>query len=100
MVERLLAKEKVAGSSPVVRSMFTVYVLQNSISKRYYIGSTNDINRRLIEHNRGQTQSTRQNGVWSIIYREVVDTKREAIKRERLIKSYKGGNASKKLIER
>ncbi len=80
--------------------MFTVYVLLNSISKRYYIGATNDINRRLDEHNRGQTTSTRQKGFWTIIYSEEVNTKLEAIRRERQIKSYKGGNGFKKLIER
>jgi len=80
--------------------MFTVYVLQNSISKRHYIGSTNDIDRRLEEHNRGQTQSTRQIGIWSLVYFEKCTTKLEAVRREKQIKSYKGGNAFKKLILR
>ncbi len=80
--------------------MFTVYILQNSISKRFYIGSTNDISRRLEEHNRGQTTSTRQKGFWTMVYFEKANTKIEAIRREKLIKSYKGGNAFKKLVER
>ncbi|MFH0749534.1 MAG: GIY-YIG nuclease family protein [Candidatus Gottesmanbacteria bacterium] len=80
--------------------MFTVYILQNNISKRYYIGSTNDIKRRVEEHNRGQTMSTRRKGVWTIIYSEEVNTKLEAVRREKQIKSYKGGNGFKELIER
>ena len=99
-VECLLAKEKVEGSTPFVRSMFTVYVLQNSFSKRYYVGSTNNIVRRIEEHNRGQTKSTKQKGKWTLIYKEEYSTALEANRRERQLKSYKGGNAFKKLIER
>lgn len=80
--------------------MYTVYILQNSISKRYYIGSTNDIMRRLKEHNRGQTRSTKIKGEWILVYSEELDSNIEAKRRERLIKSYKGGNAFKKLIKR
>ncbi|OGK17082.1 hypothetical protein A2690_05005 [Candidatus Roizmanbacteria bacterium RIFCSPHIGHO2_01_FULL_39_12b] len=78
--------------------MFTVYILQNSKSKRYYIGSTNNLDRRIREHNRGQTRSTRVIGIWRLIYQETFITNLEAKKRERVIKSYKGGNAFKKLV--
>ena len=78
--------------------MFYTYILENSISKRHYIGSTNDLNRRLNEHNRGQTGSTRQKGQWNLVYKEEYNTYAEAATRERLIKSYKGGNAFKNLF--
>ncbi len=78
--------------------MFFTYVLENSFSKRHYIGSTNDLNRRILEHNRGQTRSTNIKGKWILIYSESYNTKEEAASRERQIKSYKGGNAFKKLI--
>jgi putative endonuclease len=77
-----------------------VYILQNTVTKRYYIGSTNNIERRLSEHNRGQTPSTRHQGTWTVVYSEAVNSNKEAKGRERQIKSYKGGNAFKKLIER
>ena len=80
--------------------MFTVYILQNTLTKRYYIGSTNNLERRLFEHNRGQTKSTRQQGKWISVYNETVNLNKEAKRREKQIKSYKGGNAFKKLIER
>ena len=78
--------------------MFTTYILQNKITKRFYTGSTNNLQRRLIEHNRGQTKSTRQKGKWNLIYKEEYQTNLEAKRREKMIKSYKGGNAFKKLI--
>lgn len=80
--------------------MFTTYILKNNLTRRHYIGSTNNIKRRLSEHNRGQTKSTRQKGVWKIVYTEKYDSEIEAKRRESQIKSYKGGNAFKKLIMR
>jgi len=82
----------------VFHEMYTVYVLQNSRSRRFYIGSTNNIIRRLSEHNRGQTKSTRQKGIWELKYCEEFSTSSEAKRRELKIKSYKGGEAFKKLI--
>ncbi|MBI3981255.1 GIY-YIG nuclease family protein [Candidatus Microgenomates bacterium] len=78
---------------------YIVYILTNNIGK-YYIGFSSDKNRRLIEHNRGQTRSTKYSSSWNTIYIEEFDTKKEAIKRERQIKSYKGGNAFRRLINK
>lgn len=78
--------------------MFTVYILKNSISGKHYIGITGDLARRIEEHNRGQTKSTKQKGEWAVIYKEDCKTVAEARRREMLTKSYKGGNAFKKLL--
>jgi putative endonuclease len=78
--------------------MAIVYILQNSLSGRHYIGSTNDLNRRLAEHNRGQTKSTRQKGRWELKYKEEFSSPLEAKRREKQIKSYKGGNSFKSLF--
>ena len=78
--------------------MFQTYILKNDITKKFYIGSTNDLQRRLKEHNRGQTKSTRREGEWQIVYKEEFKTNIEAKRRERMIKSYKGGNAFKQLL--
>jgi putative endonuclease len=78
--------------------MFKVYILKNNLTGKHYIGSTNDLVRRIAEHNRGQTKSTKRKGIWKIIYTEDYDTALGAKRRERLIKSYKGGNAFKKLL--
>jgi len=78
--------------------MYTVYILRNSLTGRHYIGSTGNLERRIAEHKRGQTQSTRQKGTWGIIYTEKYSNALEAKRREKLIKSYKGGNGFKKLI--
>ena len=78
--------------------MYTVYIIQNDITKKYYVGFTSDIDNRLKHHNSGATKSTRGKGDWKAIYQEFFKIKQEAWLREKQIKNYKGGNAFKKLI--
>ena len=100
MVELLVANEKAAGSNPVPRSnvLYLHYSITKNGKRRYYIGSTNNIKRRLKEHNKNQTSSLKNRGPFKLIYRETYLTRKEAAKREYKIKSYKGGMAFKKLI--
>ncbi len=42
--------------------------------------------------------SVRHRGPFELIYKEEVETKIEAIRREKEIKSYKGGEAFRKLV--
>jgi len=78
--------------------MYIVYILQSSKNERYYIGYTSDILQRLTYHNSGKNKSTKPGIPWSIVFQEQCQTKKEAWIRERQIKSYKGGEAFKKLI--
>jgi len=79
--------------------MYCTYILENSLTGKRYIGSTENLERRLKEHNRGNTRSTRYaEGQWSVMYTEQFATYGEARRRELVIKSYKGGEALKKLL--
>ena len=78
--------------------MFYIYILKSSISKKHYIGPTNDLERRLFEHNSGKVKSTKAYKPWEMIYTKLFYTRNEAFKREKQIKSYKGGEAFKKLL--
>ncbi len=78
---------------------YFVYILSSKSASRYYIGYTADISARLAQHNSGVNTSTRPYHPWEIIYQEVFASRAEAWKRERQIKSYKGGSAFKALIE-
>ena len=78
--------------------IYYVYIIQSSSNGRFYIGSCRDLYKRLIEHNHGETRSTRPFRPWVIIYSEQLETRQDAYKRERKIKSYKGGDAFKKLV--
>gem|GEM_PF-1366200 len=73
--------------------MAWVYILQSEKSGRHYIGSTDNLKRRLNEHNRGKNISTRNKEPWLIIYSDEYESLLEARKREMEIKRYKGGKA-------
>jgi putative endonuclease len=70
--------------------MFTVYVLRSKRNGRRYIGCTNDFDRRLEEHLRGQSTYTRNTGPYELVYKEEFLTLKEARKRESFLKSGKG----------
>ena len=80
--------------------MWYVYVIQNDINNRFYIGATNNISRRLREHNRGKTKSIAHFGAYHLVYSEKYSSLQEARQREQQIKAYKGGNAFKKLLHK
>ena len=94
MVER----PAMAGRSSTL--MITVYILKSIKTGKYYVGCTNNIGRRLVEHNSNKTRSLINRGPFELIYQENYNSLSEGRKRESEIKSYKGGNAFKKLIMR
>ena len=72
--------------------MFTVYALYNSSAAKVYIGQTENLARRVMEHNshtfKGYT--SRFQGEWKLIYSESVATRSEALEREKQLKSFRG----------
>ncbi|HET8837744.1 MAG TPA: GIY-YIG nuclease family protein [Flavobacteriaceae bacterium] len=70
--------------------MFFVYILFSSDSHRYYIGMTDDLERRLLEHNNGKTKSTKAFIPWELIHTESYNTRLEARIREKYLKSAAG----------
>ena len=77
---------------------FWVYILWSEKLKRYYIGSTSNLEKRLKYHNYGKSTYTKRGIPWKLVYKEEHLTKELAWKREREIKKYKGGIAFKKLL--
>ncbi len=66
--------------------MFYVYVLNNPKSSEFYIGSTNNLKRRMIEHNKGKVESTRLKGPYNLIYYEAYKAEHDARRREKMLK--------------
>ncbi|MCI0449986.1 MAG: GIY-YIG nuclease family protein [Chlorobi bacterium] len=75
--------------------MHYTYILKSKITDKYYIGSTDNPERRLILHNEGYSISTKAYIPWKLVYFETFDTKTEALRREKQLKKMK----SKKYIE-
>ncbi|PIR75637.1 MAG: endonuclease [Candidatus Magasanikbacteria bacterium CG_4_9_14_0_2_um_filter_42_11] len=78
--------------------MYYVYILQSTVTDRYYVGHTQDIQNRLDRHNKKRVRSTKSGVPWKLVYTELFNTKSDAYKREMQIKSYKGGNAFRELL--
>lgn len=76
--------------------MHYTYILKSSKNNKYYIGYTSNIEDRLNFHNSGKVASTRPYLPWELFYCEDFKNERDAINRERQIKSWK----SRKAIER
>ncbi len=70
--------------------MYFVYVLWSSKLKKRYVGSTDRVEKRLGEHNRGSNKFTKGGIPWLLIYQEEFLTKAEALKREKYLKSGQG----------
>ena len=79
--------------------MAFVYILWSESFNRFYIGSTDDLNRRLSEHQRGHTPSTRGRGPWRLVYTEKFPTLLEARRRELEIKRWKSAKMIRGLIQ-
>lgn len=75
--------------------MCWLYILKNESTERYYIGSTNNLEKRLKQHKSGLTRTTRVLETLTLVYSEKYNNIIEARNREKKLKSYK----SKKYIE-
>ena len=78
--------------------MYYVYIIKSKTKERFYTGSSENVHKRLNSHNSGKVKSTKAYKPQKIVYLETFENKNEALKREKQIKSYKSGNAFKKLI--
>jgi putative endonuclease len=75
----------------MVKKMFKVYVLYSEIHKKIYIGFTSNLEQRLKSHNELATKGyTLKFRPWNLVLQEEFETKREAMKREKQLKSSKG----------
>jgi putative endonuclease len=76
--------------------MYFTYILYSSAANKFYVGHSDNLERRLHEHNSGQTRFTSNIASdWQLMYHEQFESRALAAKREREIKARK----SRKFIE-
>ncbi len=75
--------------------MAYVYILYSEKMDIYYVGSTNDLLKRIERHNKGTEKFTKRGIPWKLVYSEEFPTNQLAMKREYEIKKKK----SRKFIE-
>ncbi len=82
-------------------SEFFVYLIVSEKNGSIYTGCTNDLERRLIEHNSGLSPYTKTKCPWSLKWHSVFPDKEKAYDFERYLKTSSGkAFANKRLISR
>lgn len=78
--------------------MFYVYILKSEVDKNLYTGSTDDLKRRLLDHNNGRVESTKSRVPFQLRYYEAYANESDARNREKALK--KDGRALSQLKQR
>jgi len=78
--------------------MYYIYVLISLKTGKPYVGFTDNIQRRLQEHNSGNSRYTKTRGPWKLIYSEERKTLSEAERREKFFKTGDGRRVLKDIL--
>ncbi len=91
----------------VIRTAFTfvvmnyfVYILISEKDQSFYIGQTQNINKRLESHNKGYNKSTKTKIPWKIIHTWEVSSRSHAMRIEKKLKALKKRDAILSFIEK
>ena len=87
-----------AGSLLYYKSMFYSYILKSKKDASYYYGSTDNIRRRLLEHNSGKVTYSKAHRPYEIVWYCVFPTKIQALAFEKYLKSSSGYAFSRKRL--
>ena len=75
-----------------------VYIIQDEITGKFYIGSCLDLSKRIRRHQQNTGSITTKKGKWSMVCYRQLETLSEARALEKKVKSYKSGNAFRQII--
>jgi len=78
---------------------YYVYVLQSLKNGSLYVGYTEDLRRRLQEHNRGLNFSTKPYKPWQVIHYEAYLSNKDAARREDYLKTNQGARLLKRQLK-
>ena len=80
--------------------MYYVYILLSLKDKSLYIGFTDDLKKRVTQHNKGLSSYTMHKRPWKLIYYEAFSNRLDAKDREEYLKSGWGFRSIKKILKR
>ena len=73
-----------------MKKFYYIYVLRSGKDNNFYVGYTEDLKSRFKEHTSGNVISTRERRPLEIIYSEACLSKKDALHREKYLKTYHG----------
>lgn len=88
------------GSENSITIMFYyIYVIESLKNGSLYVGYTNNLKKRLTEHNRGLNFSTKPYLPWHIIHVEAYLNEKDAKRREKYLKTNQGARLLKRMLK-
>ena len=82
----------------MAKEKFFVYILQSMKDFSFYIGQSDDLDKRMSKHAEGMSKYTASKRPWRLVYFEMYKSRSEAILRERQLKGWKNGERYRQLI--
>ena len=80
--------------------MIYVYAIVSLVDSRIYVGQTQDVKKRLTEHNKGSTKSTKGYIPWKLFFYETYENRDQARIKEKYWKSGIGKEKLKLLLQK
>lgn len=78
---------------------YYVYILRSLKDRLFYIGFTEDLKQRIIDHNKGKNISTKNRRPLELIFYEAFTNKLDALRRESYFKTNKGKTSIKVMLK-
>ena len=78
---------------------YYVYLLLSEKDDNFYVGFTDNIKKRVLDHNSGKVKSTRNRRPFKLVYWEGCLNKKDALRREKYLKSTWGKRYIKNRID-
>lgn len=78
---------------------YYVYTLESKSQARLYVGFTDNLKKRLEEHNQGSNFSTKSFRPWRVIHYEAYMNKKDALRREKYLKTSQGARLLQRMLK-
>jgi len=78
---------------------YYVYVLQSQKDDNFYVGFTENLELRFKKHQNGKVESTKDRRPLDLVYYEACKNKKDAVSREKYLKTYYGTMFMKQRLE-
>ncbi|HUH35730.1 MAG TPA: GIY-YIG nuclease family protein [Moheibacter sp.] len=80
--------------------VFHIYIIYSTQLDLYYVGQTNNLERRLLDHRNSRSNYTKRAKDWILVYFESFESRSDALRREKEIKAKKSRKYIEYLIEK